>query len=84
VIDEHDPWCRGVVLLGLGASEDELKRGFELAAGQPLCKGFAVGRSVFQISAERWFAGAISDSEVIEQVGRNYARLVQLWAQRCG
>lgn len=84
VIDEHDPWCRGVLLLGLGASEDELKRGFELAAGQPLCKGFAVGRSVFQTSATRWFAGAISDSEVIEQVGRSYARLVQLWAQRCG
>jgi len=82
VIEKHDPLCRGILLLGLGASEDELKRGFELASGQPLCKGFAVGRSVFQSPAEQWFAGAIGDNEVIEQVGANYARLVQLWAQR--
>jgi len=82
VIEKHDPLCRGIVLLGLGASEDELKRGFELASGQPLCKGFAVGRSVFQSPAEQWFAGVIGDNEVIEQVGANYVRLVQLWEQR--
>ena len=82
VIEKHDPLCRGILLLGLGASEDELKRGFKLASGQPLCKGFAVGRSVFQSPAEQWFAGTIGDNDVIEQVGANYARLVQLWAQR--
>lgn len=82
VIEKHDPRCRGILLLGLGASEDKLKRGFELASGQPLCKGFAVGRSVFQSAAEQWFAGNIGDDEVIEQVGVNYTRLVQLWAQR--
>ncbi|MCZ6882963.1 MAG: 5-dehydro-2-deoxygluconokinase [Gammaproteobacteria bacterium] len=84
VIEEYDPYCRGVLLLGLGASEDELQRGFELAAGQPLCKGFAVGRSVFQTAAERWFAGTINDSDVIEQVGEKYSRLVNFWAQRKG
>jgi len=82
VIESHDPLCRGIVMLGLGASEDELKRGFELASGQPLCKGFAVGRSVFQSAAEQWFAGTIEDSEVIDQVAANYSRLVQMWAQR--
>jgi len=82
VIEKHDPRCRGILLLGLGASEDELKHGFNLASGQPYCKGFAVGRSVFQSAAEQWFAGNIGDDEVIEQVGENYARLVQLWAQR--
>jgi 5-dehydro-2-deoxygluconokinase len=84
VIEEHDPYCRGVVLLGLGASEDELRLGFELAAEQPLCKGFAVGRSVFQSVAEHWFAGTISDSDVIKQVGENYSRLVNLWVMRTG
>jgi len=82
VIKAQDPHCRGVVILGLGASENELKRGFEQASGQTLCKGFAVGRSVFQASAEQWFAGEIDDKEVTEQVGENYSRLVQLWAQR--
>ena len=82
VIKKHDPLCRGIVLLGLGASENELKHGFELASGQPLCKGFAVGRSVFQSPAEQWFAGTIGDDDVIEQVGTSYSRLIQLWAQR--
>jgi 5-dehydro-2-deoxygluconokinase len=82
VIEKHDPRCRGIVLLGLGASENELKHGFEIASEQPLCKGFAVGRSVFQSAAEQWFAGTIDDNEVIDQVGANYFRLVQLWAQR--
>ena len=54
----------------------------ELASGQPLCKGFAVGRSVFQSPAEQWFAGTIDDNDVIEQVGANYSRLIQLWVQR--
>ncbi len=81
VIEKHDPLCRGVVMLGLGASEDELQLGFELASGEPVCKGFAVGRSVFQVPAEHWFAGEIGDNEVIEQVGASYARLVQLWTQ---
>jgi len=82
VIEKYDPRCRGIVILGLGASEADLEKGFELASGQELCKGFAVGRSVFQAPAERWFAGDISDDEVIEQVGENYTRLVQLWARR--
>jgi 5-dehydro-2-deoxygluconokinase len=82
VIEAQDPLCRGVVILGLGASENELQRGFEQASGQTICKGFAVGRSVFQASAEQWFADEIDDNEVIEQVGTNYSRLVQLWAQR--
>ena len=84
VIEARDPHCRGVVLLGLGASEDELKRAFELASGQAICKGFAVGRSVFQQPAEQWFAGAIDDQQVVEQLTQNYSRLVQLWAQRFG
>jgi 5-dehydro-2-deoxygluconokinase len=82
VIEKHDPRCRGIVILGLGASEAELEQGFELASGQVYCKGFAVGRSVFQAPAELWFAGDISDDEVIEQVGANYTRLVRLWARR--
>jgi len=81
VIKAWDPLCRGVVILGLGASENDLKHGFEQASGQTYCKGFAVGRSVFQASAEQWFAGEIDDKEAIEQVGANYSRLVQLWTQ---
>ena len=79
VIRAHDPHCRGVLLLGLEASEDSLAEGFRAAADQPLCKGFAVGRSIFADAAAAWFAGEIGDAAVVEQVAQRYCRLLHLW-----
>ncbi len=81
VIHAHDPRCRGVLLLGLEASEANLAQGFRAAAGQPLCKGFAVGRSIFADAAAAWFAGELSDAGVIEQVAQRYLRLITLWCE---
>jgi 5-dehydro-2-deoxygluconokinase len=78
-IQKHDRYCRGVLLLGMEASEDELERGFAAAARHPLCKGFAVGRSIFMDAARRWFAGKCSDDEVISEVAKNYSSLVATW-----
>jgi 5-dehydro-2-deoxygluconokinase len=78
-IEKHDPYCRGVLLLGMEASEDELERGFALAARHPVCKGFAVGRSIFMDAARLWFAGGITDQDVVARVQRNYAGLVATW-----
>src|SRR5208337_3865133 len=47
VVKDGDPLCRGVVLLGLEAPEDDLARGFEIARHCGAVKGFAVGRTVF-------------------------------------
>ncbi|MEO8344677.1 MAG: 5-dehydro-2-deoxygluconokinase [Betaproteobacteria bacterium] len=79
VIHSHDPHCRGVLLLGLEASEEDLQRGFEVAAPYPLIKGFAVGRSIFADMAERWFAGTMTDAVVIAGVAQRYARLIGMW-----
>ncbi len=81
VIRRNDPRCRGVLLLGLQASEASLAQGFRAAANQPLCKGFAVGRSLFATAAEAWFADAISDNTVIDQVALRYRRLIQIWCE---
>jgi 5-dehydro-2-deoxygluconokinase len=81
VIRASDAHCRGVLLLGLEASEDKLAEGFRAAADQPLCKGFAVGRSIFADAAAAWFAGEIGDANVIEQVAQRYLRLIQLWCE---
>ena len=78
-IARHDPHCRGVLLLGMEASEETLERGFELAARHPACKGFAVGRSIFMDAARRWFGGACDDAQVVREVAANYARLAALW-----
>ncbi len=59
------------MLLGLNASEDQLKRGFDLAAGEPWCKGFAVGRSIFQGPAEAWFGGQTDDETAGGKIASN-------------
>lgn len=79
VIKARDPWCNGVLLLGLDAPEDVLQRAFESAADVPLCKGFAVGRSIFNPAAREWFAGRMSDAEATADVAARYERLIELW-----
>lgn len=81
VIRSHDAHCRGVLLLGLEASEDRLRQGFQAAAGQALCKGFAVGRSIFADAAAAWFAGTLDDAGVIDDVAERYRRLIGLWCE---
>jgi 5-dehydro-2-deoxygluconokinase len=78
-IAKNDPHCRGVLLLGMEASEEELERGFALAAHHPVCKGFAVGRSIFMDAARQWFAGKADDEAVVRTVAGNYSNLVNLW-----
>ena len=78
-IAHHDPQCRGVLLLGLEASEETLRRSFEIAAPHAICKGFAIGRSVFAEPAAAWFAGRLDDAGVIEEVAARYIRLIALW-----
>jgi 5-dehydro-2-deoxygluconokinase len=78
-IEKHDPHCRGVLLLGLDAPEAEMKASFLLAADQAICKGFAVGRTIFGAPAEEWFAGKINDEEAVKRMSENYARLVSFW-----
>lgn len=79
VIARHDPHCRGVLLLGLEASEDHLQESFSIAAPHEVVKGFAVGRSIFAEAAAAWFKGACSDDDVIAAVATRYARLIRLW-----
>ena len=79
VISRHDPHCRGVLVLGLEASEEELDRSFRIAAPHSICRGFAVGRSIFAESATLWFAGRATDEQVIAEIAQRYARLVARW-----
>jgi 5-dehydro-2-deoxygluconokinase len=79
VIERHDPHCRGVMLLGLDAPEAELERSFALAARQPICKGFAIGRTIFGKPAEAWLKGEIDDAEAVERMAAAYARLIATW-----
>ncbi len=79
VIEQHDPHCRGVLVLGLEASEDKLEQSFRIAAPHSVCRGFAVGRSIFAEAATGWFAGRMSDADVVKDIAERYARLIKLW-----
>jgi 5-dehydro-2-deoxygluconokinase len=68
-----------VLVLGLEASEEELERSFRIAAPHAICRGFAVGRSIFADAALAWFAGQMDDEQVVADVARRYARLIQRW-----
>jgi 5-dehydro-2-deoxygluconokinase len=79
VIRRHDPHCRGVLVLGLEASEQDLERSFRVAAPHAVCRGFAVGRSIFADAAAGWFAGQMADEAVIADIAGRYARLIASW-----
>lgn len=79
VVQRHDPHCRGVLVLGLEASEDDLERSFRIAAPHALCRGFAVGRSIFAQAAADWFAGRMADDAVVDHVAERYRRLAERW-----
>lgn len=81
LIDERDPYCRGVLLLGLNAPFEELAAGFAVAAGSRHCRGFAVGRSIFIEPARAWLAREIDDEALIARAHIAFAELVGVWAQ---
>lgn len=82
LIRQCDKHCRGVVLLGLDAPLDELKREFNLSAGFDICRGFTVGRTLFGEPSRRWLGGDIDDQSLIRQVSDNYLELIECWRGR--
>ena len=79
LIAERDPYCRGVVLLGLNAPVETLARGFADARQSATCRGFAVGRTLFQQPATQWLAGAIDDDALIAAIRGNFETLIDAW-----
>ncbi|MGH6898251.1 MAG: bifunctional 5-dehydro-2-deoxygluconokinase/5-dehydro-2-deoxyphosphogluconate aldolase [Geminicoccaceae bacterium] len=78
-MERHDPYCRGVLLLGLDAPQAELEASFALAARQSVCKGFAIGRTIFGEPARAWMRGEIDDETATARMARAYASLIEAW-----
>ncbi len=79
VIEKRDPFCRGVVLLGLEAPYDVLKEGFAAARTSKTVKGFAVGRTIFADASKAWLAGEMNDEQAIADMAGKFEALVNLW-----
>jgi 5-dehydro-2-deoxygluconokinase len=84
LIAERDPYCRGVVLLGLSAAVDQLRDGFKAAASSKTCKGFTVGRTIFHEPSHAWLANEIDDRELIARVRRTFETLIGAWREARG
>ncbi|HET8728247.1 MAG TPA: 5-dehydro-2-deoxygluconokinase [Alphaproteobacteria bacterium] len=81
VVERRDPFCRGVLLLGLEAPEEELRYALMLASRQPVCRGFAIGRTIFGAAAEDWFSGRLTDRQAVDRMADIYGRLIGYWRE---
>lgn len=79
VIEANDPFCRGIVLLGLEAPASELTKAFEATLASPRVKGFAVGRTIFAHAARQWLSGAMSDEDAISDMAGRFGELTAAW-----
>jgi 5-dehydro-2-deoxygluconokinase len=81
LVHERDPYCRGVVLLGLHASVESLAEGFKASRAGGTCRGFMVGRTIFHEPGRRWLAGETDDAQLIAEIRTNFEALIKLWQQ---
>jgi 5-dehydro-2-deoxygluconokinase len=81
LVAQRDPHCRGAVILGLNQPLQALADSFELATN-PIVKGFMVGRTLWATASLNWLKNDIDDAAFVQQVGHNFATLVEAWRKR--
>ncbi len=81
VVTAHDPYCRGVLVLGLDAPMPDLVQSFHATAGVSVVRGFAVGRTIHIGPARAWLAGKITDAEAVDQMADRFGQLVSAWQE---
>jgi 5-dehydro-2-deoxygluconokinase len=69
------------VLLGLNADIDVLTDAFRKARGSATCRGFAVGRTVFQQPSAKWLSGAIDDAALKRAIRTKFEALIDAWQE---
>lgn len=79
-VRNHDPACRGIVMLGGGTSDEGLAKRLRKARSSDLVKGFAIGRPIFHDAAEQWFQGHIDDAEAADLILARYRDVAATWA----
>jgi 5-dehydro-2-deoxygluconokinase len=68
-----------VLVLGLNAPMAELAAGFVAARKSARCRGFAVGRTIFEEPSRQWLAGAINDATLKTRVRERFETLIGAW-----
>ena len=79
IVRANDPHLQGIIVLGKEMPDDELVTVLGVARGEPLVRGFAIGRTIFTDAARQWFAGDIDDSTATDMMRGVYQRLIAAW-----
>jgi 5-dehydro-2-deoxygluconokinase len=81
ILKIYDPYCRGIVVLGLEAPQSELAGAFRIACSTPLVRGFAVGRTIFAGAAAEWLSGKMTDEAAVADMAARFESLVSAWEE---
>lgn len=81
LIQQHDPYCRGAVVLGLNQPEAELIAKFKEAT-HPVVKGFMIGRTVWAEPLSALLQNKITADQAVSQMKDSMKRLIQGWLKR--
>ncbi len=81
VIAANDPLCHGVAAARARCQRGTGRRSLSKSPRAiPVCRGFAIGRTIFGQPARDWFAGAIDDATAVARVARG----LRAHDRRCG
>ena len=79
IVRANDPHIQGIIVLGKEMPDDQLARVFGLSQPEPLVRGFAIGRTIFNDAAQAWFAGKTDDAGAQKMMMTVYERLIAAW-----
>ncbi|MEM6369209.1 MAG: PfkB family carbohydrate kinase [Myxococcota bacterium] len=78
VLDEEDPSCDGVLLLGNGSAPATVAARIQLARSRKAFAGFAFGRTIFAEAAQAFSSGTIDAGEVRRRVAARWRDVLRL------
>jgi 5-dehydro-2-deoxygluconokinase len=65
----------------LNAPIDKLAAGFRDARASSSCRGFAVGRTIFQEPSRAWLAEEIEDRALVQRIRSSFEALIGAWRE---
>lgn len=80
LVKSYDPDCLGIIASGMNASLKQIENALELAAGEPMVRGFTIHAAIFNTLAEDWINGTISSQEACENMAEIFRSLTNSWA----
>ena len=79
LIEQSDPYVRGIVVSGGDMSPNDSAPGLAEAAGHSLVKGFATGEQAFSGTLRSWLNGDMDEGDAISEMTQTFGNLCRNW-----